>query len=542
MIISGIRKKLMRAAVVLAVVSIFWAKTSAQEKSDVYLPSDSIVVFALDLAAIQSNKNLEIMPWEIVTAAGMDYMGVDPLLATQIWGGVSLPGIAGPEFGVQIKTSRPVNIDDLKPELFGPIKTSAKAPDIKLRPMIDTPLSVVRTKNSILFGTEGTLRKLMGARATPSKFIEMLAADKEPIRIVLSLEPLRELIRGLIEQYEFMITEDIAGDLAEMNELTEYVYIQGDLGNDLAIRIHFGAKDVASAKRMQEVILSLRSQGMDQMIDQIQKEIAYMPMSDEMRTAWAQYLGRARSILEATTDPVLAGNRSTIEVKNIQAYFSASMLFAIAAPVMDSFRAISESASPANHLKELGLAFHNHADAYRQFPPRAISDEDGKPLLSWRVKLLPFVDGGVELYEQFHLDEPWDSEHNKELLAKIPEVYKNKRVDVPEGYTTYVAPYGAVDDKRTIWDIEKCGFRNVTDGTSNTIMFVEVNADAAVPWTKPDDFDLSAKSLLEFLLKKPKGGYFGFCDGSVITISDELTEEELEAMLSCGGGEVIEFR
>ena len=542
MIIFRIRKSLMQATLGLVAFSMFWAKTSAQEKSDVYLPSDSIVVFALDLAAIQANKNLEIMPWELFTAAGKDYMGVDPLLATQIWGGVSIPAAAIPEFGVHIKTSRPININDLKPELFGPIKTSAKAPDIKLRPMINTPLSVVQTKNSMLFGTEGTLRKLMAARGTPSKFIEMLAADKEPIRIVLSLEPLRELIRGLIEQYEFMITTDIAGDLSELNDLTDYVYIQGDLGANLAIRIHFGAKDESSAKRMQEVMLSLRSQGMDQMMEQLQKEISYMPLSDEMRTAWAQYLSRARSILEATTDPVLAGNRSTIEVKNIQSYFSASMLFAMVAPAMDSFRALSASASPANHLKELGLAFHNHSDVYKHFPSRVISDEDGKPLLSWRVKLLPYLDGGFELYEQFHLDEPWDSEHNKELLVKIPEVYKNKRVDVPEGYTTYVAPYGGADDKRTIWDIEKCRFQNVTDGTSNTIMLVEVNADAAVPWTKPDDFDVSAKSLLEFLLKSPKGGYFGFCDGSVIPISDELTEEELEAMLSCGGGEVIEFR
>lgn len=542
MIFSRLRQRLViKITVWSAAIWSLCPLVRGQGENDVYLPSDSMVVFAIDLAAMQTNKNLETVPWEVASAAGKDYMGVDPLLATQIWGGVGLPTAAVPEFGVHIKTSQPVNIDDLKPELFGPIKTSAKAPDIKLRPMLNTPFSVVRTKSSILFGTEGTLRKLMAARGTPSKYIEMLSSDKEPIRIVLALAPLRELIRGVIEQYGFMITGDIAGDLSEMNDLTEYVYIRVALEDNLAIKVHFGAKDDASAKRMQEVLLSLRSQSMDQMIDQLQKEMAYVQMSDEMRTAWANYLGRARKVLEATTEPVLAGNRSTIELKNFQPYFSASMMVAFMAPIMDSFRVMRESASPANNLKELGLAFHNYHDAYRRFPPRAILSEDEKPLLSWRVMLLPFL-GESELYEQFHLDEPWDSEHNKQLLAQIPQIYQNKRVKTPEGYTTYVAPYGGADDKRTLWDIEECSFRNITDGTSNTIMFVEVDADSSVPWTKPDDFDISAKSLLDSLLKSPEGGYICICDGSVTPISDELTEEILEAMLSCGGGEVIEFR
>ena len=188
----------------------------------------------------------------------------------------------------------------------------------------------------------------------------------------------------------------------------------------------------------------------------------------------------------------------------------------------------------------MGLAFHNHESAFKKFPPRAITDDEGKPLLSWRVKLLPFLEE-AELYNEFHMDEPWDSEHNKELLAKMPDAFKNPRVDLPEGFTTYVAPYGGQDDKKTIWDIENCGFRNVTDGTSNTIMFVEVNAEAAVPWTKPDDFDIAAKSLLEFLLKSPEGGAIGICDGSVYNFDDSLDEEVLDALLSAGGGEVVQL-
>src|SRR5262249_46508298 len=64
-----------------------------------------------------------------------------------------------------------------------------------------------------------------------------------------------------------------------------------------------------------------------------------------------------------------------------------------------------------NNLKEIALAMHNRHDTYGFLPASAIYSKNGKPLLSWRVELLPFLDQ-QELYRQFHLDEPWDSEHN----------------------------------------------------------------------------------------------------------------------------------
>ncbi len=75
-----------------------------------------------------------------------------------------------------------------------------------------------------------------------------------------------------------------------------------------------------------------------------------------------------------------------------------------------------------NNMKRLGLAMHNHHDAYSEFPGPAITDDSGKPLLSWRVKLLPFVEE-APLYDQFHLDEPWDSPHNKQFIDQMPATY-----------------------------------------------------------------------------------------------------------------------
>ena len=59
-----------------------------------------------------------------------------------------------------------------------------------------------------------------------------------------------------------------------------------------------------------------------------------------------------------------------------------------------------------NNLKQIGLAMHNYHSVNNAFPMPAIVDKDGKPLLSWRVAILPFIERG-ELYNKFHTDEPW---------------------------------------------------------------------------------------------------------------------------------------
>src|SRR2546421_12689862 len=65
---------------------------------------------------------------------------------------------------------------------------------------------------------------------------------------------------------------------------------------------------------------------------------------------------------------------------------------------------------------------HGYHDTHKHFPPAALRGKEGKPLLSWRVLLLPYLEQD-SLYKEFHLDEPWDSEHNKKLLARMPKLF-----------------------------------------------------------------------------------------------------------------------
>jgi RNA polymerase sigma factor (sigma-70 family) len=75
-----------------------------------------------------------------------------------------------------------------------------------------------------------------------------------------------------------------------------------------------------------------------------------------------------------------------------------------------------------NNLKQILIAIHNYHDTYNRLPSD-IRDKNGKPILSWRVAILPFVEQD-NFYKQFKLDEPWDSEHNLKLLAQMPPVYR----------------------------------------------------------------------------------------------------------------------
>jgi RNA polymerase sigma factor (sigma-70 family) len=188
-------------------------------------------------------------------------------------------------------------------------------------------------------------------------------------------------------------------------------------------------------------------------------------------------------------------------------------------------------------LKMIGLALHNHHDTYKYLPPPAIYSKDGEPLLSWRVAILPWLEQD-NLYRQFKLDEPWDSEHNQKLLAQMPDVYAppGKPAKMVGGtyYQAFVGKDTAFEPKR------KLKFAQFTDGLSNTLAVVE--AAKPVPWTKPEDVPYAAGKPLPKL-----GGLFGghfnglVMDGSVQLFSKNADPETLRKLITRNGGEIVDF-
>ena len=216
-----------------------------------------------------------------------------------------------------------------------------------------------------------------------------------------------------------------------------------------------------------------------------------------------------------------------------------SVLFAVPAAADDKLPAPTraEMQRSQNNLKQIALAFHNHHDTFGQMPNNTYT-KDGNGLLSWRVLILPFIEQ-AELYKQFKLDEAWDSENNKPLIAKMPKLYAPIRVKGKEGETFYrgFAGKGALFGPDNGKGLKLTG---ITDGTSNTAMVFE--AGEATVWTKPDDLPFDVKKPLPKL-----GGLFdglsnvAMCDGSVRRIRKDADEKELKKLIGHNDGEVIDF-
>jgi hypothetical protein len=234
----------------------------------------------------------------------------------------------------------------------------------------------------------------------------------------------------------------------------------------------------------------------------------------------------------ALLKPVVEKDRLTLTLKGEDA---ARLL----QPLIGESRLTTARQQSLNNLQQIAIAVITYADNHqRALPVSATSDRKGKPLLSWRVQILPYL-GEKALYKEFHLDEPWDSPHNKKLLARMPKVYRSPFVPEGEqGKTTYLAPVG----KETAFPPGRGVLfpKEFTDGTSNTILIVEAAAPRAVYWTSPEDWRFDAKDVVPGLIGKKRQEFLvALADSAVRAIPVSLGLDNIRALFTRNGGEVI---
>lgn len=215
-------------------------------------------------------------------------------------------------------------------------------------------------------------------------------------------------------------------------------------------------------------------------------------------------------------------------------------------------------------LKQIGLAFHNFESATLSFPAGVVGP-NGNLGLSWRVALLPYLEQGA-LYKEFKLNEPWDGEHNKKLVAKMPRAFAHPARPAGEGKTHFralaghdaflplPAPWVPEPNFAALWRAAP-GFPALgrpmsafSDGTSSTLMVAE--AADPVEWTKPDELVYQDEVPKTGGLRPgpvPKfGGAFadGFhalmCDGRVHFFPTDLKPDVIRALVTVNRGEVID--
>ena len=219
---------------------------------------------------------------------------------------------------------------------------------------------------------------------------------------------------------------------------------------------------------------------------------------------------------------------------------TAAMVVGSLLPALQQAQAASQRTVSMNNLKQIGLAFHNYHDTYGFFPP-AVTVENGVER-SWRVELLPFLEQNA-LYSLYRKNEAWDSEANLQVLAQMPKVFHDPADTVSDAnsasYFALVGP-GTVFDHANKPEGVGTEFRDITDGSSNTILTVEARRN--IPWTKPEDIPFDPKQtadLAKALGGNHPGGFLtGFADGSVRFLSESITPELLKGYATRNGGEL----
>ena len=257
-------------------------------------------------------------------------------------------------------------------------------------------------------------------------------------------------------------------------------------------------------------------------------------------------LGAVNMLDEWLADPPLKreGNEivAAITMNSMgSAYASMSaMSIGMLLPAVQKVREAAARSSDANNLKQIGLAFHNYASANQdRFPEQSWGNKvvngrmTGK--LSWRVALLPFIEQD-QLYRQFKLDEPWDSEHNKKLIPLMPKTYATPLAPAEPGRTYYKVFVG----KGAMFNrpFNKYQIFNIPDGSSNTILVAE--GGDPVTWTKPEDFEFDPSKPLPKIAMPGKNGFnVLMADGSVRFVSASVSETTLKNAIQADDGNVL---
>ena len=365
----------------------------------------------------------------------------------------------------------------------------------------------------VVAGTEAALARVRDAKPAdrPALAAALSAVGDGPIR--LALIPGETLRRAVEESVPSLPASLGGGPIGALTRGMNWAAVSLSIEPKPTLRAVVSTRDEAASRAILEVV----AEGL--------KVAAAAIKQDPAAASLADALGRMK--------PVAKGDRVTLD-----ADLSAAAAL-VAAPIGQAREAARRSQC-TNNMKQIGLAMHNYLSANRDaFPPAYSVDKAGKPLLSWRVHVLPYLDQ-QELYAQFRLDEPWDSDHNKPLIARMPRTYDCPDAARPlaaAGKTTYLVPRGP----GTLFPgAERVKIGDVNDGTSNTIMVVDAGDASAVEWTKPADWEVGPDAAAKALLGHHPGGMnVGFADGAVRLLKADIKPSVLRAILSCRGGEVV---
>ena len=495
--------------------------------------SNVFLTIEADLGAIRRDKRLGLLPWEVLAESLEGILGIDLLAEEKI----KFEYAAIEEklwVGSLITTrSNEIQLDNLSKSRFMKVKDDDGATLEHFRRLADSEVIVCKMDSFWYIGSEQALQKLAKSNRLPRPDFK---PDSDPkgclIKADFSIEPIRQEILSLIEN------ELPDGAYNQQKELKELCKMLGGGGIEIrageinAFQLTLCGSKGFTAKMIREHLQNLQLPFIDILESNIQAKVNDYRLSQRERFAWEAFAARLRQTIE-DFKPIEDGNQLQYE---IGALIHVPLAVEIGMQVINALeksRLSNARFSSQYKLRELHEAIDKYTLEKGSFPLREIISEEGESLLSWRVALLPHL-GYESLYKKFHLNEPWDSPHNIQLLSAMPSIYRNSNGVVREGHTTFVAPYGAIDVKRrTIWDIVPSNRHKISEEQQASILLIEVNAEGSVPWSSPEDLNVMQQDVRSLLRNPPEGNGIVLISGDTDYISNAISALTLWELLNC---------
>ena len=514
--------------------------------SDRFVPADALGVLDLRPSRMLSHDIARLMPVEVLDAWTDENVGIRVGQVRFARLVMPMPGGPYPDFGIVVAFNDEVSVNQLKPGLVNTSDTKTVGGK-ECYSMADgsAPVYLHAASSKLwIMGTEGYLPKVLsamdgGGSGSLSTILTGVPMEGD-VQVVIDMKPIAPLLSQVV-QMQMREAPPFLQRLPEAIPLIDAVWNTVDLEKmnfDTFANWTIKAKSEQAAGEIESIIKETLDDTATQLVAMGQASITE---DDAMSTAMRSYIARLADELK----PMLMLQRDgdllkSPKIESAPNVATVGVLVGLLLPAVQSAREAARRMTASNNLKQIGLAIHNYHSAYRKLPFGAIRDDDGKPLLSWRVAILPFIEQQA-LYEQFHLDEPWDSDHNRALIEQMPDVFTDPSNLPMPGKTVFQVPSGKglmQDDS-----LEQIRFRDILDGLSNTVMVTETALSDAVTWTQPVDWEVDMENVLEGTGEAHANGFHVLLgDGAVIFIAKSIDQTLFRGLLTRAGKEVIRER
>ena len=336
-------------------------------------------------------------------------------------------------------------------------------------------------------------------------FKEFRKVEKQPVVLAIDRRELKEFSEGMFRPM-------LDGKTVEAIRICESVVVSIDV------------KRKADIKLVLKYGFSADAQTVEQMMPEVREELSKQYAG--MANAQAQYnqiIGKAA--LESIESAKVKRDGKRLEISTS---FKPDMTALTG--LADKIDADALRTQGMNNMRQLGLALLNYESAHGSFPSATMRHESGNEY-SWRIAILPYIEEN-ELFLRYRFDEPWNSKHNLEVTSEMPAAFKHPSNESPTD-TNYFAVVGP----GTLFSPEGgTTFADITDGSMRTVMLVEAVRDSH--WAKPGGIPVA-----DALDPKKLGGFtdgvihVNMSDGSVRSVSNQITPAMLAALYSTAGGD-----